>query len=69
MGGPSKFRQGVRQCFLLFVCFVPVFLRNSIAVCDFPGGGGGVRTPCQSPLDPPMWPGCNFKLSYKYDLK
>ena len=28
---------------------VPVFLREHIAICDFPGGGGGGP----DPLDPP----------------
>ena len=30
---------------------VPVFLRDHITTCDFPGG---VRTPCPLPLSPPM---------------
>ena len=30
---------------------MPVFLRKSIATCDFPVGRGGVGTPCPLPLD------------------
>ena len=33
---------------------LPVFVLDSIATCDFRGGGGGVRTTVPS-LDPPVY--------------
>ena len=48
MCGFRTFRQGVG----VLTAFLLYFLRCK-ATCDFPGGGGGVRTPCPL-LEPPM---------------
>ena len=41
---------------------IPEFLKKFIAICDFPGGGEWVQTPCP-PLGPPMEVDANFSLS------